>query len=250
MSEIIINKSEYKITYLDGDKLIKTYGDTYTVSQVLNEALNQARVVEANVLAPKVYEVKRYKDRLAIVMQYIKGADLQTLVKEKNDIEKYMSIFVDTQHKLFMGKVEHLNNSYGRIKNKIFAANLPANIQYGLFYKLREIEFAHDVMHGDYTLANVIIDEKNTPYVIDWSHTAFGDRKLDIAVSYALFDISGDDRLKEIYLDKICSIENISKEEIFDRMILAYVYIVDRYDEETKKIIYDKIYNIIKNNEA
>ena len=250
MSEIILNQSAHKVSYLDNDKFIKTYDDTYTVSQVLNEALNQARVVEANILTPKVYEVKKYNDKLAIVMEYINGKDLQSLINSKKDIDKYLSIFVETQHKLFMSKVLHLNNSYGRIKNKIFATSLPANIQYGLFYKLREIEFLHDVMHGDYTLSNVILDKNDVPYVIDWSHTAFGDKKLDIAVSYALFELSNNNNLKDIYFDKICDIEKINKEDVLDKMILAYVYIVDRYDEATKKIIYDKIYEIIKNKEA
>ena len=33
-------------------------------------------------------------------------------------------------------------------------------------------------------------------------------------------------------------------------MILAYIYIVDRYDESKRKNIYDKVYELIKLEEA
>jgi hypothetical protein len=37
---------------------------------------------------------------------------------------------------------------------------------------------------------------------------------------------------------------------VFKVLILAYVYIVDRYDEAVRKNIYKKIYEIIKSEEA
>lgn len=250
MDEEILKKSGHKIFYIDHDFLIKTYDDTYSVSQVLNESLNQAKVVEAGIKAPKIFEVKMYNGRLGIVMDYIKGQDLQSLMYDDKENNKYLDIFVNMQHKLFSTKIHNLNNSYGRIKNKIFATNLPANIQYGLFFKLREMEFSHDVIHGDYFPSNVIIDQNDNAYVLDWSHVAFGDRKLDIAISYALFDIDGKSEIGDKYLESICKIENVERNAIIDKLLLAYIYIVDRYDENKQHIIYDKIYDIIRKNEV
>lgn len=250
MGETIIKKSGHKTLYLVDDKLIKTYDGTYSTSQVLNEALNQAKVVEAGINAPKVYEVKYFHDRLGIVMQYIEGMDLLSLTNDRSSFDKYLTTFVETQHTLFSSKMQNLNNSYGRIKNKIFATNLPANIQYGLFYKLRSMEFAHDVIHGDYTLSNVLIDKNGEAHILDWSHVAYGDKKLDIAISYAIFNIDGEKEIADKYLDRVCSFENIQKESVLDYMLLAYAYIVDRYDENARNTIYDKMYEIIKDKEA
>ena len=246
MEEKIINEKESKIIYREGDKLIKTYDESFTVSQVLNEALNQAKIEEAGICAPKVYEVKMHNGRLGIVMEYIDGENLGTLIdKNEKDIDKYIDILVETHHRLFTKDAVPLNNSYGRIKNKIFASTLPENIKYGLFYKLREIEFSRDIIHGDFTFSNIMIDKNDKVFLLDWSHAAFGDKKFDIAVAYALFDIKGRQKIGEKYLEKICELENVKKEQVLDMLLLAYVYVVDRFNEDTQKEIYKKIQNII-----
>ena len=55
MSEKIIAKNENKIIYQIDNKIIKTYCKPYDVTQVLNEALNQAKIAESGIHAPKVY---------------------------------------------------------------------------------------------------------------------------------------------------------------------------------------------------
>ena len=178
MEGIVIYESKRKIVYRDGDKAIKTYNETYALSQVLNEALNQAKVSEEGISVPKVYEVKKYNGRYGIVMDYIDGENLETIVsKNSNDAEKYINLFANNYHELVQNKNLNLNNSYGRIKNKIFASELPANIKYGLFYKLREMEFSRDIIHGDYTFSNLVITKDGKPFIFDWGHVAYGDKK-------------------------------------------------------------------------
>ena len=46
-----------KTVYRDGDLAIKLFNEGYSKSDVLNEALNQARVEETGLLVPKVLEV-------------------------------------------------------------------------------------------------------------------------------------------------------------------------------------------------
>ena len=43
-----------KTVYRDGDKAIKVFGDEYKKSDILNEALNQARVEETGIPMPKL----------------------------------------------------------------------------------------------------------------------------------------------------------------------------------------------------
>lgn len=251
MSEKVIAKSDKKTIYQIDNRVIKTFGESYDTTQILNEALNQEKVFASGIHAPKIYEVKDFNGKLGIVMDYIKGETLSNLIKtNKSAIDKYLSIFANTQHKIFSSKSEFLNNSYGRIKKKIFASELPMNVKYGLFYKLREMEFTKDVIHGDFVLSNVILSDDVTPFTLDWGHVAFGDKKLDIAITYILFKIDNENDLAEKYLSLICDLEKISKDQILKTMILAYVYIVDRYDNTKQKSIYDKIYELIKLEEA
>lgn len=247
----IIYESKRKIIYRDGDKAIKTYNDTYAISQILNEALNQAKVSEEGISVPKVYEVREYNGRKGIVMDYIEGDNLETIVsKNANDAEKYINLFANTYHELVQNKNLNLNNSYGRIKNKIFASELPTNIKYGLFYKLREMEFSRDIIHGDYAFSNVVITKDGKPVILDWGHVAFGDKKLDIAITYALFELEGRKKLGELYLDKMKELDGVDRGQVLKVLILAYIYIVDRYEEAIRKNIYNRIYEIIKDEEA
>lgn len=247
MDERIIEKSDKKIVYQIGDKVVKSYCENYSTSLILNEALNQSRVSDAGIKTPKVYEVKIYNDKLGIVMDYIEGNPLSQLIaKDSANVDKYIDIFAKTQSAIFSSRSEFLNNSYVRIKNKIFASALPMNIKYGLFYKLREMDFTRDVIHGDYDLSNVIISNDGTPYIIDWGHVSFGNKIFDMAITYALFEIRGEQSLANKYLDTICKLNNIEKEAVLKILVLAYIYIIDRYDKNKQKSMYEKIYELIK----
>ena len=55
-AEIIYNQNS-KVIYRDGDKCIKVFDENYSKEDVLNEALNQARVENLGLNTPKLYEV-------------------------------------------------------------------------------------------------------------------------------------------------------------------------------------------------
>ena len=252
MEKVILSKSEYKTIYRVDDKVYKVFSDSYDISQVLNEALNQAKIYEAGIPTPKVYGVKKFEEGYGIEMDYVEGVDLFTLLhKDKTKMSEQLDKFTEIHHKILSNNSISLINSFNKIKNKIFSSNLNNNLKYGLLYKLKNIEFDQDVIHGDFVLSNVMLDKKGDFIVLDWAHTAYGNRKMDIAVSYALMDVlDGKNDIANMYIDKMCNIESIKKEDILDLLILAYVYIIDRFDENKQKVIYDRIDKIIEENEA
>ena len=75
-----------KTIYRDGDRCIKVFNADYSKADVLNEALNQARIEETGLNIPKVLEVTMIDGKWAIVSEYIKGKTLQELMDE--DAEK------------------------------------------------------------------------------------------------------------------------------------------------------------------
>ena len=76
-----------KTIYRDGDKCVKVFNEDYSKADVLNEALNQARIEETGLNIPKILEVTMVEGRWAIVSEFIKGKTLAQLMEE--DEEKY-----------------------------------------------------------------------------------------------------------------------------------------------------------------
>ena len=70
LDKIIAERDNKKI-YRDGDRSIKVFGEGYSKSDVLNEALAQARIEETGLNIPKVLEVTMIDGKWAIVYEYV-----------------------------------------------------------------------------------------------------------------------------------------------------------------------------------
>ena len=71
-----------KTVYRDGDNCVKVFDKDYSKSDVLNEALNQARVEETGLNIPKIKEVTMIDGKWAIVSEFIPGKTLARLMEE------------------------------------------------------------------------------------------------------------------------------------------------------------------------
>ena len=82
----IIQKTEKKTIYREGKTLVKLFNESYPKSDVLNEALNTARVEEGTSLnVPAVHEVTKVNGEWAIILDYVEGKTLQQLMDENPD---------------------------------------------------------------------------------------------------------------------------------------------------------------------
>ena len=80
--ENIIAQRPSKTIYRDGDLKIKVFDESYSKADILNEALNQARVEEIDVNIPQIIEVKKIDGKWAIVSEFIEGKTLTELMRE------------------------------------------------------------------------------------------------------------------------------------------------------------------------
>ena len=62
--ETIIATRPKKTVYRDGDVVIKLFNEDYSKSDILNEALNQARVEETGLAIPKILEITKIDVRV------------------------------------------------------------------------------------------------------------------------------------------------------------------------------------------
>ena len=92
----VIAKRPTKTIYRDGDTVIKLFNEDYKKSDILNEALNQARVEETGLLIPKILEVTKIDGKWAIISEYIEGTTLEELMKKNPEKEdEYLELFVN-----------------------------------------------------------------------------------------------------------------------------------------------------------
>ena len=80
--EKIIAVRNAKTIYKDGDKCVKVFNENYSKADILNEALNQARVEELDINVPKIEEISMVDGKWAIVTEFIKGNTLAQLMEK------------------------------------------------------------------------------------------------------------------------------------------------------------------------
>ena len=97
----LIHTSKGKKLYRDGDKLIKSFDESYSKAGILNEALNQARVEETSLNIPKVLGVEVIEGKWSLMWEYVEGDTLEELMqKHPEKTDEYLDFFVDLQIKM------------------------------------------------------------------------------------------------------------------------------------------------------
>ncbi len=211
----VIAVRNHKTIYRDGDKCIKVFDADYSKADVLNEALNQARIEETGLNIPKVLEVTMVEGKWAIVSEYIKGKTLAQLMEENPDKkDEYIALLVDLQLEVLSKKCPLLNKLKDKMNRKISETKLDATTRYDLHTRLEGMPKHNKVCHGDFNPSNIIIAEDGTPYIIDWSHATQGNASADAARTYLLFWLGGDMNGAKKYLDLFCAKSNTAKQYV------------------------------------
>ena len=204
-----------KTIYRDGDRCIKVFNAEYSKADVLNEALNQARIEETGLNIPKILEVTMIDGKWAIVSELIKGKTLAELMaNDEENKEKYINILVDLQMNVHAKTCPLLNKLKDKMSRKIAETDFDATTRYDLHTRLEGMPKHNKVCHGDFNPSNIIIAEDGTPYILDWSHATQGNASADVARTYLLFWLSGDIAGAELYLDTFCKKSDTAKQYV------------------------------------
>ena len=195
-----------KTIYRDGDRCIKVFSEDYSKADVLNEALNQARIEETGLNIPAVLEVTMVDGKWAIVSEYIKGKTLaQMMQEEPAKKDEYLEMLVDIQLQVQSKTCPMLGKLKDKMNRKISMSELDATTRYELHTRLEGMPKHKKVCHGDFNPSNIIITEEGTAYILDWSHATQGNASADVARTYLLFCLSGDMGAAETYLNCFCA---------------------------------------------
>lgn len=204
-----------KTVYRDGDKCIKVFNSEYSKADVLNEALNQARIEETGLKLPRVLEVTMIDGKWAIVSEYIKGKTLAQLMQENPEKnEEYINLLVDLQMDVHSKTSPLLNKLKDKMNRKISQTDLDATTRYDLHTRLEGMPKHNKVCHGDFNPSNIIITDNGEAYILDWSHATQGNASADVARTYLLFWLSGDIAGAELYLNTFCEKSKTEKKYV------------------------------------
>lgn len=213
--ERVIAVRNNKTIYRNGDKCVKVFNEDYSKADVLNEALNQARIEETGLNIPKVLEVTMYEGKWAIVSEYIKGKTLAQLMQENPSKKyEYIEMLVDLQINIQSKTCPLLNKLKDKMVRKISMSELDATTRYDLHTRLEGMPKHNKVCHGDLNPSNVIIAEDGTPYILDWAHATQGNASADAARTYLLFWLNGDIEGAKFYLDMFCKKSDTAKQYV------------------------------------
>lgn len=211
----ILAERKAKSIYRVNDNVVKVFEHEYSKANVLNEALNQARVEETNLNIPKIEAVTKVDGKWAIILDYIPGKTLETLMQENPDKkDEYLELFVDLQMKVFAQKCPLLNKLKDKMNRKISETGLDATTRYELHTRLESMPKHSKVCHGDFNPSNIIISTDGTPYILDWSHATQGNASADVARTYLLFYLAGEKETAEKYLNLFCQKSDTAKQYV------------------------------------
>ena len=204
-----------KTIYKDEDKAVKVFDSDYSKADILNEALNQARIEETGLNIPKILGVTMENGKWAIVSEYIKGKTMAQLMEENPDkFDEYLEQFVDIQMSIHEKKAPLLTKLKDKMNRKISQADIDATTRYELHTRLEGMPKHNKVCHGDFNPSNIIITDEGMPYILDWSHATQGNASADVARTYLLFWLDGNIEGAKKYMDLFCKKSDTARQYI------------------------------------
>ena len=206
----------HKQIYRDGDKVVKVFDTNYPKADVLNEALNQARVEETGLPIPHVRGVDVMEDgKWSITYDYIEGRTLEEIMAEDPaNLAKYMKEFVALQLEVHSKRCPKLNKLKDKWNDKISATKaIGATTRYELHTRLSSMPKHNKVLHGEFNPSNIIVAPNGKYYLLDWSHATQGNASADAATTYLLFALK-DQKMADLYLETFCEMSDTAQQYV------------------------------------
>ena len=211
----LIVKRSYKEVYKTDEGIIKIFEPIHPKSAIFNEALNTVRVEETELEIPKLKEVRQIDGKWAIIIEYKSGRTLEEIMRaEPDNLEKYMSDFVELQLKMQRKRAPMLNKLKDKLVREINSlAALDATQRYELLTRLEKMPKHSKLCHGDFNPSNVIVEKNGTMTVIDWAHATQGNASADAAMTYLLLALENQD-MADLYLNLFCKKSDTAKQYV------------------------------------
>lgn len=236
--EVLAERPNKKI-YKEEDRVLKVFDKSFPKANVLNEALNQARVEETGLPIPRVLGVTVTEDgEWTIIQDYIEGKTMAQLMEENpSDVEKYMEEFVDLQLLIHSKTAPSLTKLKDKMDERIAGLKeLNATARYDLRTRLDSMPKHRKVLHGDFNPTNVVLGKDGSYYILDWAHATQGNASADAAITYLMFVLQ-DQKLADTYLRMFCDKSDTAKQYVQRWLPIVAASRMTRGISEEKEIL-------------
>lgn len=216
MLDRVIAVRNTKTIYRDGNRCIKVFSKEFSKADILNEALNQARIEDIGLNIPHILEVTKVDGRWAIVSEYIRGKTIAQLMAENPERRgEFLDMFVELQLEVHSKSCPLLNKLRDKLAMGIISSELDATTRYDLHNKLEGMPRQNCICHGDFTPSNIVMTDEGKLYILDWSHAAQGNPCADAARTWLLLRMDEKNDISDKYLNIFCLKSGYTKQLVF-----------------------------------
>ncbi len=200
--------------YRFNDQAVKVFNSNMSKVDVLLEALNTSRVELTGLDLPHVKEVTMVDGKWAIIMDYIEGPTLATVMQQNpSDMEKYIDKMVDLQLTIQSKRSPLLNKLKDKLKAQISSlTEIDDVVKYDLLTRLDGMPKHNKVCHGDFEPRNIVVSGDKY-YTLDWIHASQGNASADVARTYLLLSLYNTD-MANAYMDIFCKKTSTKKQYV------------------------------------
>ncbi len=233
-----IARGERISVYQSGDQAVKLYHPDYPKTEVLYEALVQARVEETGLPVPKVTEVAIQEGQWLLSMDLIEGKTMYDMMKEDPaNLAGYVEQMVDLHLQIHSKRVPMLN----KLKDKLIQEIKDLEIiddtrRYELLTRLDSMPKHVKLCHGNFDPRNIIVRDGKI-YVIDWIRATQGNASADVGRTYLLLCLEFPEA-SELYLDTFCKKSNTAKKYVQEWLpIVAAAHLKESKPQERELLM-------------
>lgn len=228
-----VNKS----IYVENGLVYKVFKEGFNKADVLNEALNLARVEQTGLRIPTLVEVKVIDGNWALVTKNIEGKTMEELLEENpSEEDDLLERFVDVQIHIQSMRCPLLQKHRDKMNRKVCLTELSSTLRYDLHNRIEAMPKYNCLCHGDYNPTNVIISSKDgLAYIVDWAHATQGNAEADAARTYMMFLVENKKERAKKYIDIFTRKSGCDRMTILEWLpILAASQSVKGISEETE----------------
>ncbi|WP_418577189.1 phosphotransferase family protein [Hungatella sp.] len=219
----ILAKRSNKVVYREGNLVYKVFDCSFPKADILNEALNQARIEETGLPIPGIVSVNvTEQGEWTIVQEYVSGKTMAQLMKEEpENRNQYLEQFVDLQLLVHSKRSPLLNKLREKLDRQISTCEaLSPNTRFIIRGRLDSMQKHACVLHGDFNPGNIIVSEDGTCHILDWSHATQGNASADAANTYLLLTLE-DAETADQYLELYCRKSKTAKHYVQQWLSIA-----------------------------
>lgn len=123
--ERIVAVRNNKTVFRDGEDCIKLFKEDYPKDDILNEALNQARIERTSINVPKLKAITSFDGKWGIVSEFIEGKTIAELIKgHPGNSDEYIKALVKVQRTVNAETCPMLNRQREKLVKKAILSGI------------------------------------------------------------------------------------------------------------------------------